>query len=114
MKKDETNRSTPTTDRPPATGAANDAGLSFGGGDWTSSPARELAQRLNGSDEVLLLWHPESDRVELRVRDLATDASFHLEVAPGNAIDAFHHPYAYMFKRTNARSHAGAGISVRE
>jgi hypothetical protein len=79
-----------------------------------STQARELARRLSGSDEVLLLWHPENDRVELRVRDLATDVSFHLEVAPGNAIDAFHHPYAYMFQRTSTGSRAGAGTSARE
>jgi hypothetical protein len=29
------------------------------------SPARELAQRLSGTVEVLLLWHPKSDKVEL-------------------------------------------------
>jgi hypothetical protein len=61
-----------------------------------SAPARELAQRLSGTDEVLLLWHPESDRVEVFVRDLTTGMGFHLEVAPGSAIDAFNHPYAYV------------------
>jgi hypothetical protein len=65
-------------------------------------PARELAQRLSGTDEVLLLWHPESKRVELSVRDLATGEGFQLEVAPGSAIDAFHHPYAYVARRENA------------
>ncbi len=34
---------------------------------------RELAQRLSGRVEVLLLWQPEADRVELSVHDLATD-----------------------------------------
>jgi hypothetical protein len=63
-------------------------------GEGVVTPTRELAQRLSGTVEVLLLWHPETDRVEVSVRDLATDASFHLEVAPGNAIDAFYHPYA--------------------
>jgi hypothetical protein len=58
--------------------------------------AFELAQRPSGPDEVLLLWHPESNRVELAIRDAATGATFHLDVAPGRAIDAFHHPYAYM------------------
>jgi hypothetical protein len=61
-----------------------------------SAPARELAQRLSGADEVLLLWHPETERVELSVRDLVTGVGFHLEVAPGCAIDAFYHPYAYV------------------
>jgi hypothetical protein len=61
-----------------------------------SAPARELARRLSGTDEVLLLWHPDSKHVELSVRDLATGASLDLEVPPGSAIDAFHHPYAYV------------------
>jgi hypothetical protein len=56
---------------------------------------RELARRQSGTIEVFLLWHPESNWVELAVRDLATDVSFHLEVAPADAVDAFYHPYAY-------------------
>jgi len=60
-----------------------------------SPSVRELAQRLSGTDEVLLLWHPLSKRVELAVRDVATGAGFHLAVAPSRAIDAFYHPYAY-------------------
>jgi hypothetical protein len=63
---------------------------------------RELAQRLSGRVEVLLLWQPEADRVELSVHDLATDAGFHLEVAPANAMDAFYHPYAYAAMRENS------------
>jgi hypothetical protein len=67
-----------------------------------SAAARELAQRLSGTDEVVLLWHPESERVELSVRDLATGAGFHLEVAPGSAIAAFYHPYAYAARHENS------------
>ena len=77
-----------------------------------SAPARELAQRLSGTDEVLLLWHPESDRVELSVHDLATGAGFHLEVAPGRAIDAFYHPYAYVARRKNSDRVTRAATSV--
>ena len=68
----------------------------------TSVPARELAQRLSGTDEVLLLWHPESKRVKLSVRDLATGEGFELEVEPDSGIDAFYHPYAYVARRENA------------
>jgi hypothetical protein len=57
--------------------------------------ARELAHRLSGTVEVLLLWHPKGDRVELSLRDLAVGAGFHVEVAPASALDAFYHPYAY-------------------
>jgi hypothetical protein len=58
--------------------------------------ALELARRLSGQDEVLLLWHPECDRVQLSVHDAATGVTFDLDVAAGNAIDAFYHPYVYM------------------
>jgi hypothetical protein len=33
--------------------------------------------------------------VEVAVRDVTTGIGFQLEVEPGNAIDAFYHPYAY-------------------
>jgi hypothetical protein len=64
-----------------------------------TAPSRELAQRWSGADEVLLLWRPEIARVELSVRDVVTGAGFDIEVAPGNAIDAFHHPYAHAAAR---------------
>jgi hypothetical protein len=59
------------------------------------APTRELAQRLTGAVEVLLLWHPDIDSVELSLQDRATGAGFQVEVAPEDAIDAFYHPYAY-------------------
>jgi hypothetical protein len=61
-----------------------------------SGSVRELAQRVSGEDEVLLLWHPESNRVEVCVRDLATGLGFNVDVAPDTAIDAFYDPYAYL------------------
>jgi hypothetical protein len=61
-----------------------------------STPVRELAQRRSGPDEVLLLWHPESMRVEVSVSDAETGTTFQLDVEPAHAIDAFYHPYAYM------------------
>ena len=63
-------------------------------------PARELAQRVSGSDEVVLLWHPENERVELAVRDRETGVGFALDVAPASAIDAFYHPFAYAARST--------------
>jgi hypothetical protein len=64
-------------------------------------PSRELAQRLSGTDEVRLLWHPGSEQLELSVRNRETGESFHLDVAAGSAIDAFHHPYAYAAWRSS-------------
>lgn len=88
----------------PARAVAHDSGPSPATGDCVRAPTRELAQRLSGAVEVLLLWHPENDQVELSVRDLATGAGFCIEVAPGDAIDAFHHPYAYAARRENSYS----------
>lgn len=68
----------------------------------TSTTTRELAQRMSGTDEILLLWHPESDRVEVSIRDIETGACFQIEVTPDCANDAFHHPYAYAASRGHA------------
>jgi hypothetical protein len=62
-------------------------------------PPRELARRRSGTNEIALLWHPEDDRVEVSVCDVMTGATDHIEVAPGNALDAFTHPYAYIANR---------------
>ena len=64
--------------------------------DVIGRSTRELAHRRSGEIEVFLLWHPALDRVELCILDLATDVSMHLDVAPEKALDAFHHPYAYV------------------
>ena len=66
------------------------------GSDHRDTDARELAQRRSGADELLLLWHPDSDRVELVLRNTEIGVEFFLDVEPGEAIDAFHHPYAYL------------------
>ena len=85
-----------------ARAVANDGGPSPATRQSLSAPTRELAQRLSGTLEVLLLWHPGIDQLELSVRDLATRTGFYVEVAPANAIDAFYHPYAYAARRENA------------
>jgi hypothetical protein len=79
-------------------------------GERMSAQLRELAQRVSGTDEVLLLWDPESQRVELSVRDLASGAGFHVEVEPTSAMDAFHHPYAYVARRENSVRAVAAGV----
>ena len=75
---------------------------------------RELAQRRSGTLEILLLWHPQVGEVELAVHDLATDASFHLEVAPVDAIDAFYHPYAYAARSRRTGWQDGARARIGE
>lgn len=74
----------------------------LGAGECLTAPTRELARRRSGTLEVLLLWHPWIDGVELSVSDVTTGESFQIEVAPETAMDAFHHPYAYVARRESA------------
>ena len=73
-------------------------------GEGMSARVRELAQRVSGTDEVLLLWDSESDRVELSVRDVTSGAGFRVEVEPASALEAFHHPYAYVARHGTSDS----------
>jgi hypothetical protein len=61
----------------------------------TKEPTWELARRRTGSDEVLLLWLPVSNTVELRIDDLTTRESFGFRIPSDEAMRAFRHPYAY-------------------
>jgi len=58
-------------------------------------PTRVLAERRTGSVEILLLWHPMSNEVELRIHDTSKEAELGFRVPPGEAMEAFRHPYAY-------------------
>ena len=71
--------------------------------DPFGASAHELAQRRSGDVDVLLLWHPDLDRIELCVLDLATSVSAHVDVAPDKALDAFNHRYAYVTQYTPGR-----------
>lgn len=64
-------------------------------GERLSALTRELAQRQSAGIEVLLLWHPEVDRVEVSVHDSRTGAEFQIDVPPADALEAYYHPYAY-------------------
>jgi len=64
-------------------------------GKRVSAPTRELDQRFSGGVEVLLLWHPDVDWVEVAVRDSRTGVEFQIDVPPADALDAYYHPYAY-------------------
>jgi hypothetical protein len=57
---------------------------------------RELDHRESDGIAVTLLWYADSDRVAVRVVDRRTDEEFELEVTAGDALDAFHHPFAYI------------------
>jgi hypothetical protein len=60
------------------------------------SPARELDHRESDGIAVTLLWYEDSNRVAVRVVDVEIDEELELPIAPGDALDAFRHPYAYV------------------
>ena len=87
----------PTTTEPPLellpTGADSFTGRAAQRA--TGDRVRELDHRCADSIDVRLLWtHPE-ERVLLVVCDGKTGDAFSLEVESGDALEAFHHPYAY-------------------
>ena len=62
--------------------------------DFTSEP-RELDTRAGDGIDVRLFWHPATDTLTVSVFDSTNEQAFELVVDPGEALDAFHHPFAY-------------------
>ncbi len=56
---------------------------------------RELDRRTGDGIDVQLLWDPQTGRVSVAVADVHTGELLHFAVDGRNALDAFHHPYAY-------------------
>jgi len=66
---------------------------------------QELAHRAGDGIEVTLLWNSAEERLTVICSDERTGDWFALEAEPGNALDVFHHPYAYA-------AHQGVEYSV--
>src|SRR5580765_5262051 len=61
---------------------------------------QELAQRADDGVEVRLLWNRADGRLTVAVEDSRTGESFVLVAESGKeALDAFHHPFAYAAAR---------------
>jgi hypothetical protein len=57
---------------------------------------RELDSRTSDGIHVQLLWHPLDRHVSVAVNDTKTGEAFELDVRHRqNALDVYHHPYAY-------------------
>jgi hypothetical protein len=65
----------------------------------SSTSTHELDHRSNDGLEVSLLWEAETNRITVTVFDAKSGDYFDLEVNPAQALDAFHHPYAYAASR---------------
>ena len=62
----------------------------------SSSTRRELSRRTSGGLEVVLYWCDRPSAVTLSVTDAGTGEIFEVEVPGADALDAFHHPFAYL------------------
>jgi hypothetical protein len=68
-------------------------------GNMASKRTRELDFRSTDGLEVALLWQPETNGIRVSVFDAKTGDDFDIDVDPADAMDAFHHPYAYAASR---------------
>jgi hypothetical protein len=64
----------------------------------TPSRRRELDHRHSNGIDVMLSWCPTRNTLFVTVRDDTGD-SFELAVGPSEALDVFHHPYAFAAHR---------------
>jgi hypothetical protein len=56
----------------------------------------ELASRESDGIVVALFWSRVGNTLTLEVEDKRSAESFQLDVPKDRALDAFHHPYAYL------------------
>jgi hypothetical protein len=71
---------------------------------------RELCQRENDGISVTLLWDNESDRLTVIVRDWHRGETFGLDAQASDAMEVFHHPYAYL--ASQGRAQQGQAVST--
>lgn len=57
--------------------------------------SRELAVRASNGTQVRLLWRQGTRQLWVEVREPATPWALRIQAQPENALDVFHHPYAY-------------------
>jgi len=57
---------------------------------------RELNSRINVGVHIRLLWCQDDGRLAVAVTDTRSCEAFSIEIREGeNALDVFHHPFAY-------------------
>jgi hypothetical protein len=65
------------------------------GTDFDTDPFQELDYRESDGLEVSLLWGRVDNSLTVFVTDAKANETFELRVLASEAMDAFHHPYAY-------------------
>jgi hypothetical protein len=63
-----------------------------------SGRTEELATRSGDGVVVSLLWHRAEDELTVVVDDTRTGEQFQLPATRENALEVFHHPFAYAEK----------------
>jgi hypothetical protein len=71
-------------------------------------PICELANRASNGIEVTLLWNRRSNALRVCVSDSRAGVYFELVAQHDNALEVFHHPYAYAAARGIAYDDAHA------
>lgn len=66
---------------------------------------KELDRRLSNGIDVSLLWDEGNNRVMVTVVDIRSGKSFDLEASPDNALEVFHHPYAFAARQGLRATH---------
>jgi hypothetical protein len=56
---------------------------------------RELDHRKSDGIEVALVWNPRTDQVLISMVDERRGGTLEFEVAARDALEAFHHPFAF-------------------
>jgi hypothetical protein len=68
---------------------------------------RELDRRNDDGFDVVLLWSSSTNQVFVTIVDERDGESFEIEVDPADALDAFHHAFAYAASGIRPRRRAG-------
>jgi hypothetical protein len=74
--------------------AADRAGRDHAGMD-SASPIVELADRHSSDLDVVLLWGKGSGRLWVLVTHRGSGRTARINATPANALEVFHHPFAY-------------------
>ena len=62
----------------------------------TETVIHELARRVSGGLQVTLFRHTRNNSVAIELRHDAITEPISFRVPPDRALDAFHHPFAYL------------------
>ena len=73
----------------------------------------ELAVRENDGLAVTLLWSKATGRVKVAVSDACLEEQFEFHVPGAEALEAFHHPFAYAAGPCGSFGNAGSRCGFR-